>query len=188
MVHLITGVRLVLAIPAALAFAQPQFLSPWLLLVLISVAIGSDFLDGIVARRTQTASARGQLFDHTTDFLFVTCGLTGAAVAGEVTIALPVLIVLAFSQYVLDSHFLFREKRLRMSALGRWNGILYFVPLVVISMSRLDILAGGSEILSTLVVSLGYLLVLSTGASIVDRGIAPLRTRRLNQGPQPELR
>ena len=175
MVHLITGFRLVLAVPAALAFAQPRFMAPWLLLVIMTVAIATDFLDGSLARRTQTASAGGQLFDHTTDFLFVTSGLAGAAVAGQVTVALPVLIVVAFSQYVLDSHFLHRKKRLHMSPLGRWNGILYFVPLIVISVSRLDFVAGKTEIFSALVVSLGYLLVLSTGASIVDRGIAPLR-------------
>jgi CDP-diacylglycerol--glycerol-3-phosphate 3-phosphatidyltransferase len=188
MANLLTALRLLLVVPAALAFARSDFLSPLLLLTLVSIAILTDYFDGIVARRTNTASPRGQLFDHTTDFLFVTSGLAGAAIAGQVPPALPVLIVVAFSQYVLDSHFFYREKRLHISFLGRWNGMLYFVPLVLIAVSRLDLVAGVVGIFSTLVGSLSYLLVLSTVASIIDRAIAPRRAHRLGQGAQPGLR
>ena len=178
MANLLTALRLLLAVPAALAFAQPEFMTPLLLLTVVGIAIATDFGDGIVARRTGTASPRGQLFDHTTDFLFVTSGLTGAAIAGQVTVALPIVIVVAFSQYVLDSYFLHRKKQLHMSFLGRWNGMFYFVPLVLIAVSRLavsrlDQAAGVAGILSTLIELLSYLLVLSTVASIVDRAIAP---------------
>lgn len=41
------------------------------------------------------ASSRGHLFDHATDFLFVTSGLAGAAIAGRVPAALPVLIAVS---------------------------------------------------------------------------------------------
>ena len=178
MANLLTALRLLLAVPAALAFAQPEFMTPLLLLTLVGIAIATDFGDGIVARRTDTASPRGRLFDHATDFLFVTSGLTGAAIAGQVTVALPIVIVVAFSQYVLDSYFLHRKKRLHMSFLGRWNGMFYFVPLALIAVSRLavsglDLAAGVAGIFSTLIELLSYLLVLSTVASIVDRAIAP---------------
>ena len=172
MANLLTGLRLLLAVPTALAFARPEFIAPLLLLTLVGVAIATDFADGIVARRTDTASPRGQLFDHATDFLFVTSGLTGAAIAGQVTAALPLVIVVAFSQYVLDSYFLHRKKQLHMSFLGRWNGMFYFVPLVLIAVSRLDLVAGVAGIFSTLIILLSYLLVLSTIASIIDRAIA----------------
>ncbi len=82
------------------------------------------------------------------------------------------LIVFAFSQYVLDSYWLHREKKLRMSVLGRWNGTLYFVPLVVIAVSRLNIMPGSREAWATLIVGLSYALILSTLASIVDRALA----------------
>ncbi len=178
MANLLTALRLLLAVPAATAFAQPEFMTPLLLLALVGIAIATDFGDGIVARRTGTASPRGQLFDHTTDFLFVTSGLTGAAIAGQVTAALPIVIVVAFSQYVLDSYFLHRKKQLHMSFLGRWNGMFYFVPLVLIAVSRLavsrlDRATDVVGIFSTLIELLSYLLVLSTIASIVDRAIAP---------------
>ncbi|MCH7933865.1 MAG: CDP-alcohol phosphatidyltransferase family protein [Gemmatimonadetes bacterium] len=183
MANLLTGLRLLLAVPAALAFAQPEFMSAPLLLALMILAIATDFLDGIVAGRRGTASPRGQLFDHTSDFLFVTSGLAGAAIAGRVTAALPILIVVAFSQYVLDSYLLHREKRLRMSFLGRWNGIFYFVPLVLIAVSRFDFGAGVVEGLSTLIVGLSYLLLFTTVASIVDRAVAPRRARAMSDSP-----
>ena len=173
MANLLTGLRLLLAVPAALAFAEQEFLSPLLLLTLVSIAIATDFADGIVARRRDTTSPRGQLFDHATDFLFVTSGLAGAAIAGQVTAALPIVIGMAFSQYVLDSYFLYRKKQLHMNFLGRWNGMFYFVLLVLIAVSRLDLVAGVAEMFSTLIVLLSYLLVLSTIASIIDRAIAP---------------
>ena len=150
-------------------------MSPLLLLAIVVIAISTDLLDGVVARRTDTTSPRGRLFDHTTDFLFVTSGLAGAAFAGLLSAALPLLVVLAFSQYVLDSYWLHRDKQLRMSALGRWNGMFYFVPLVLIAVSRLDFMSGLGQILATSIKSLTYLLVLSTIVSIIDRAVAPRR-------------
>ncbi len=188
MANLLTGLRLLLAVPAALAFLRTGFLSPPLLVTLMIIAIATDFLDGIVARWRGTASPRGQLFDHATDFLFVTAGLAGAAIAGLVPAALPILIVVAFSQYVLDSYFLHREKQLRMSFLGRGNGILYFVPLVLIAVSRLGFMAGAGEISPIMIMALSYLLLFSTVASIIDRAIAPLRANRFAPEPQPSLR
>ena len=52
--------------------------------------------------------------------------------------ASTVLIVFAFSQYVADSYWLHRAKQLRMSFLGRWNGVLYFAPLLLIGVWELQ--------------------------------------------------
>ena len=150
-------------------------MSPTLLLGIVVMAIATDLLDGVVARKADTTSPRGLLFDHTTDFLFVTSGLTGAAVAGLLSPALPMLVVVAFSQYVLDSYWLNRDKQLRMSSLGRWNGIFYFVPLLLIAVSRFDALFEFGQVLSILIMSLTYLLILSTISSIIDRTLAPRR-------------
>ena len=176
MAHVLTGLRLLAVAPAAWAFSRPDRAPAWLLVAVVAVAIATDVLDGIVARRTGVASARGMLFDHTTDFLFVTSGLTGASLAGLVPALLPVLIVAAFSQYVLDSYFLHRQRQLRMSFLGRWNGILYFVPLVMITIAALRV-PGLGELARTLVRPFAVLLMVSTVASILDRAVAPLRTR-----------
>ncbi len=175
MANLLTSIRLFLVLPVAYAFAQPGFLGVAALLGLLALAIVTDYFDGIVARRTNAATAGGQLFDHGTDFLFVTLGLAGAAYAGQATAVLPVLIAVAFAQYVLDSYWLYREKRLRMSFLGRWNGIFYFVPLVMIALSRVELLGPLGPFLSHAALYLSYGLVLSTIASIIDRALAPLR-------------
>jgi len=115
------------------------------------------------------------LFDHSTDFLFVTCGLAALAYREIVPVLLPLLIVIAFSQYVLDSYWLFRQKQLRMSFIGRWNGILYFVPLVVMAVAAVEIVPRAYSLLLAATTWFAYLLILSSLASIVDRGIAPQR-------------
>jgi len=177
MAHLLTGLRLLAVAPAAWAFARPDRVAAWLLVALVAVAIATDYFDGIVARRSGTASPRGMLFDHTTDCLFVAAGLAGAALAGLVPTMLPVLIVVAFTQYVLDSYFLHRQKQLRMSLLGRWNGILYFVPLVLITLSRVAGLPGLADLAGAIVRPLAVVLMVTTVASILDRATAPLRAR-----------
>ena len=170
--HLLTGVRLVLAVPLAFAFARPDFLDPRLLAMLLAVALATDYADGIVARRRGTASAAGQLFDHGTDCLFVTAGLTGAALAGLVPPALPVLVAVAFGQYVFDSYLVHRRKRLRMSTIGRWNGIGYFAPLVVVAAARLEVVPGLTAVLMQAARLAAYALIASTVVSIVDRATA----------------
>ncbi len=175
MANILTAVRLLLIAPVAWSCAQPQFLPGWVLLSLILLAIATDYFDGKVARALGTASPRGQLFDHGTDFLFVTTSLFAMAYAGYINPFLPLLIVLAFSQYVLDSYFLYRQKQLRMSFLGRWNGILYFLPLLLLACARLPWpVQIGDQLLWTTTV-LAQLLLLSTLASIADRALAPLR-------------
>ncbi len=172
MAHALTAVRLILAAPVALAFARPALVDPRVLTALLLVAIATDYGDGRVARVTRTASPGGQLFDHGTDCVFVTAALAGAAMAGLVTPLLPVLIVIAFGQYVVDSYLWHRQKQLRMSVIGRWNGVLYFVPLVVLSAARLGLPANAASFLTQTAGALGYALVASTMVSIIDRAFA----------------
>ena len=177
----LTAFRLVLAVPVAWGIAHPGALPAGAVLGCVLVAIATDLLDGIAARKTGTASAGGRLYDHATDFLFVTSGLAAAAVAGAAPLALPVLIVIAFSQYVADSYWLHREKQLRMSVLGRWNGMLYFVPLIALGVGEL---APGAAAWSELVRWLSWALIVSTVASIVDRGLAPRRDAEATFAPR----
>ena len=174
MANAITAVRLALVLPVAAAIARPDVLAPGVLALLLVVAIASDFIDGPVARRTGSASARGMLFDHSTDCLFVTGGLAGAAIAGSITPILPVLIPLAFGQYVVDSYVWSRRRQLRASFLGRWNGIFYFVPVVLIAASRLPFPFGFATFLRLAASGVAYLLVVSTILSMVDRATTPV--------------
>ena len=65
-----------------------------------------------------------------------------------------------------------------MSAMGRWNGVFYFVPLVVIAGSRLELLSIVSSSLTTIARAIGYALVATTVVSIADRAVAPLHARK----------
>ncbi len=95
------------------------------------LAVATDMADGRLARARGEVSAFGGLLDHATDASFVTLGLAALAVRGIVPWALPILVAAAFVQYVLDSKSLAGHE-LRGSFLGRWNGILYFVPLGIL--------------------------------------------------------
>ena len=173
MAHALTALRLVLVLPLAAAFARPELLLPGVVALLLSVGIVTDVLDGRVARMTGSASAWGRLFDHGTDCLFVTGGLAGAAMTGAVTPLLPVLIPIAFGQYVVDSYVWHRQRQLRVSVLGRWNGVLYFVPLVLIAAARLQ--RPGDAFLLEAAGVLGYVLVASTVVSVIDRATTRVR-------------
>ena len=174
MANFLTAIRLLLVIPVAMAIANESLFTSWLLLALIVIAIASDYFDGKVARALKTASARGMLFDHGTDFIFVTIALFALSTIGLSSVLLPLLIVVAFSQYVLDSYFLFKQKQLRMSFLGRWNGIFYFVPIVLVATSRLPAFEQVQNNFNLMIVYFNYALTVSTLASIVDRAIAPM--------------
>ncbi len=174
MANLLTGLRLLLVLPAAAAFALESLLPPPALAAMLLAAIASDYLDGKLARARGAASTAGQFFDHATDCLFVTVCLAGAALGGAAPWLLPPLVAAAFLQYVLDSRYPQNRKSLRMSFLGRWNGVFYFVPLILIATARLI-----EPLRETLLLTTGllcYALVLTTLLSMADRALAARQT------------
>ena len=140
-------------------------------------AVATDMADGRVARARGESSAFGGLLDHATDASFVTLGLAALSMQGAVPAALPVLVFVAFVQYMLDSKSL-AGRTLRASFLGRWNGILYFVPLGVIATRNVLGLAVPPD---QWVLWLGQALVLSTLVSMADRAWTLFRVRSFSQ-------
>jgi phosphatidylglycerophosphate synthase len=135
-------------------------------------AVVTDFADGRLARRYNEASPMGGLLDHTADACFVTVGLAALARAGRVPWALPVLVMAAFLQYVLDSRA-GTDRPLRASTLGRWNGIAYFVALGV------PVVRDGLGLAwppDALVLALAWTLVATTLVSMGDRLLAARRS------------
>ena len=164
----ISALRL-LAAPVSLAAVLNGH---WLLAaVLFAGAVASDLLDGFVARRTGTASARGGLLDHAADAAYVTLTLWGIAYAEAQTGAdivpgiLPLFIALAFLQYVLDSKAL-AGRPLRASLLGRINGIAYFVFAGIVVLREA---AGIVWPPDAAIYWIGLALVVSTLASMAAR-------------------
>ena len=148
--------------------------SAWPAFALFWLAVATDLLDGRVARRFGESSALGGFLDHLTDAAFVSLGLAALVLRGEAPALLPALVALAFLQYALDSRVV-QGGALIASALGRWNGIAYFVPIgTVVVRDALGLAWPGTA----LVLGLGWLLVASTLLSMADRARALMRSRR----------
>jgi len=164
MANALTAVRLLLVIPFAFFMSKGEARFAVFALAVWVVALITDFLDGPIARRRGTVTPLSGTFDHTTDFLFVTSGLFAGASRGRVPWILPSLIVAAFSQYVIDSYWIHRQTKLRGSKLGRYNGMLYFVPSCMEIIIRL-----GARWLQPLLTILVWALVISTVVSMGQR-------------------
>jgi len=164
----LTALRLAGIAPGAWAV----YAGHWLLAAGIFVmAVLTDLADGPVARRFNHASPAGGLFDHATDALFVAVTLAALAATGYVNAILPGLVAVAFVQYVLDSRAL-AGAVLRTSLIGRYNGIAYYV-LAGIPIIREA--AGLGWPPDPWVAAFGWLLVITTVASMADRALALLR-------------
>ena len=164
MANALTAVRLLLVFPFAFFMTKGDSRSATIALVLWMLALITDILDGPVARRRGTVTSLSGTFDHTTDFLFVTSGIFAGATRGAFPWILPILITVAFAQYVLDSYWVHRRTKLRGSKLGRYNGILYFVPSCVDALIRI-----GFRFLHFPLMILSWALVLSTLVSMAQR-------------------
>jgi len=160
--NFLTLIRLLVAVPCALAVWQEQ----WpLAATLLTLAIVTDLLDGPVARRFKHETRLGGLLDHATDAVFITLVLTALAANAFITLLLPILVIAAFLQYTLDSAAL-RGHRLRSSWLGRWNGIAYFV---VGSIPIYAAVLGLDGMAQPLTAVFAWVLVLTTLLSMAER-------------------
>ncbi len=178
--HALSASRLLLVAPLVVLILRGDAFAAGIAALLFVIAIVTDLLDGRIARRQGTESALGRALDHGADFAFVCSGLFAGAARGLLPWLLPILIALAFVQYVADSRWGHRQRELRMSALGRWNGVLYFVPLGGVILVDL-----GLEFLRSPTVWVAWALIASTLLSIGDRLLAlraPDRTARGSRG------
>ena len=181
MANALTALRLLLVAPFAFYMARGDARSAWIVLAIWLVALVTDLTDGPVARRRGTVTPLSGTFDHTTDFLFVTSGLFAGASRGAFPRVLPLLIVAAFAQYMIDSYWIHRQRKLRGSKLGRYNGILYFAPTCMDGLMRVK-----STFLQPLITALVWLLVLSTLVSMGQRLMMSVRLSKDLPGGAPE--
>jgi phosphatidylglycerophosphate synthase len=175
MANALTTLRLLLVAPFAFFMARGDARSAAWALAMWVVALTTDSLDGPIARRRGTTSAKSGTFDHASDFLFVTSGMFAGASRGAFPWILPGCITAAFAQYVVDSYWIHRQHRLRGSRLGRYNGLLYFAPPGLDTLIRL-----GAVVLQPLLTILVWLLVVST---LVSMGQRLILAKQLPSGP-----
>ncbi|MEJ6670317.1 MAG: CDP-alcohol phosphatidyltransferase family protein [Pseudomonadales bacterium] len=157
--------RFVISISMILSVYQQLWLASGGLYLL---AVASDLLDGSVARRTDQVTKAGGLIDHAADATFVTVTIASLALHRELSLLLPILILLAFTQYVIDSRA-HHGHRLIASRLGRYNGIGYFLLAGALLLEQ--ILQPGPPWGNALLTAY-WALVISTVLSMLDRRFA----------------
>jgi len=181
-----------LALAPVLVFAITRE-SPLAASAVFFAAVATDFADGHAARRSGFVSPWGGLFDHGVDAVFCTAGTAALACAGVLPVLLPPLIAIAFIQYALDSRWQggaaaaqraegerrrapawLTARGLHASALGRFNGIAYYVAVAVPIVRDTLGLGWPGPLLVRL---LAWGLVATTVASILDRVRLLLRAR-----------
>lgn len=166
--------RGICAIPFAVAVLNGSWqIAFWILVY----AIVSDLLDGPIARRLGLASKTGTRIDHTSDALFVFVGLavlTQLEIT-SVTLALPIVQLIAFSEYAYKNSP--RQPSLIPSQLGRYNGILYFVVIATVTT---QMAFNFTLIPSFLIYTISLFLVASTVFSLALRLSARWNARTHN--------
>lgn len=172
----LTALRLLLVVPSCWCIVSQQYV---MASVVFCAAVATDLADGKVARARGEVSALGGLFDHSVDATFVALSLAAMAMLGAtstlyVSPLLPLLVLLSFVQYALDSKVL-AGKSLRASALGRYNGIGYFVVLGIAVIGAALGLPRGLH--DALVTWSSTLLIVTTLVSMLDRLLAYRRAR-----------
>ena len=145
-----------------------------LAVVIFALAVITDLADGRIARYRGEVSSFGGVLDHATDAFFVSLGMAAYAFRGATPGALPLIIALAFIQYALDSRTL-AGRPLRTSRIGRSNGLAYFGLLGLLVLRDAAQPRGQDSIV---LYGVGWILVLTTVMSMVDRGLAWRATRR----------
>jgi phosphatidylglycerophosphate synthase len=130
--NLLSATRFVLAAGWIAAFLtghrDPDALGP----IALAGAI-SDFVDGRVARRMHRADGFGQWLDGVADIAFVATVLSCEAAAGAIPIYVPILIVVSFGQYAIDSMMVSRSSTPVRSRLGHWGGVLNFSLVIILA-------------------------------------------------------
>ena len=89
---------------------------------LFLLAIGTDFLDGYIARRMVLATKFGAYFDATVDFIFIIGMFTAFVTAGLYPYFVLPLILFVFAQFVITS---FYSNRI-YDPIGKYYGSLLY--------------------------------------------------------------
>ena len=114
------------AFPGTLARALADGGPSMLPIVLFVVAAGSDFFDGILARRAGRPTRYGAILDTVADVAFVLAGTGAGAALGLVPTAVPAAIALSVGAYAVASAATTSrdgELRLARSRTGHLGGV-----------------------------------------------------------------
>jgi phosphatidylglycerophosphate synthase len=105
----------------------------YILGVIALCGAASDFLDGRIARRTNSANDFGRWLDNVADIAFILAALSCEAYAGVIPAYLPALIAASFVQYAVDSVVMRGSPVPVKSRLGHWGGIFNYGLVILLA-------------------------------------------------------
>jgi cardiolipin synthase len=176
--NIVTVLRLLL-IPFfywALVYGGGTRESDTLAFVAFTLAAGTDWLDGMIARRTGTVTAIGKVIDPLVDRLLIASALVGLYVTHRVALALLLVLVgrdvyLLYGAWLLERH----GRRLPVTILGKtttavlmvsfasmiWDWPMVAVPGVSVNVAGHLVHAGGIHSLGSYLLWIGLALSLT---------------------------
>lgn len=126
--NVITFVRLIM-VPVSLGFLLCG--QDVVATVLFALTAATDFLDGQVARRTNTVSRLGQLLDPAVDRLLMICAVVGLLAIGRLPVWIVVLVLARDALLLIGGAWLLREHGIRVPVIypGKVATTLLFIGL-----------------------------------------------------------
>lgn len=82
-----------------------------------AVSAATDFLDGQIARRTNTVSRIGQLLDPAVDRLLMICAVLGLLIIGRLPIWIVVVVLARDAALLLGASFLYKRYGIRIAVI-----------------------------------------------------------------------
>ncbi len=107
--NVITFIRLILTLVFLYLFIHDS--NRFVALVIYAIAASTDWLDGKIARATQTVSWYGKLLDPICDRFLLFTGVIGLAYRGELPLWIPILLIGRDVYLAAGSKFLQRYRR-----------------------------------------------------------------------------
>lgn len=97
--------------------------------VLFAVTAATDFLDGQIARRTNTVSRLGQLLDPAVDRLLMICAVVGLLIVGRLPVWVVVLVILRDAFLLVGGAWLLKNRGIRVPVIyaGKFATTFLFV-------------------------------------------------------------
>lgn len=112
--NVISFIRLLMAPAALYLLLKEQNVAAALL---FGISAATDFVDGQIARRTNSVSRIGQLLDPTVDRILMICGVVGLLVVGRLPIWIVVLVLARDVFLLVGGSYLLREHHIRVAVI-----------------------------------------------------------------------
>ena len=126
--NVITFIRLCMSPVALFVLLQGHDVAAALLFAAVAA---TDFLDGQIARRTNTVSKVGQLLDPAVDRLLMICAVVGLLIVGRLPLWIVVVVLLRDALLIIGGSWLLKKYQIRVPVIypGKVATTLLFVGL-----------------------------------------------------------